>query len=640
MKRLTIPIFIVAIIMMLSLAQAVVTQKNNFFEGVIENNNELSHSSKIITNVNAAGFICSNADCSQTSGRLFNGDILNSQSTSSITLTYPTELIDNGYGVFFYKQGYIPYEVKSDWHGNGTASEATRYLAKKRVCVSPIDSLNASVVNNEIIVNAQVSSPILNSGPLNLAPDFMSSHYSTSVDVEFNFKNNSANNVIKSVSIPFSGKGSVSTTLPLEAGTENITVRTSTQDPKCISYEPRQASILLIVENDLPPAPVRNLHVLNKTENSISWGWINPSDVDFSQAIIYVDGINTVNTTANAIKISNLLPNTEHTITINTKDVAGNINTQNVSDTERTLPAQNGTKDTTPPAAVTNLRVINVTSNSIAWAWDNPTDPDFAHVHIIINGVQLLETAASNYTNTTLLPDTLYTLTLTTEDTSKNINTTPVSSTQRTLPATNNTKDTTPPATVTNLHVVSRTSNSITWAWDNPTDPDFAHVHIILNGVQLLETAAETYTNNTRSPDTVYTLTLTTEDTSKNINTTPVSNRQRTLPLSSDDDDDDDDGDSNDRERIVLSSGDETPSRPIYYDLSNELGSSDREYLQDNARRRTISFGWIPVIGLGILCLLLILLILLVLASRGSSNGSRSKSMPTQNKGPPYKPLR
>src|SRR3989338_2449160 len=110
----------------LSIVGATVTQDNQIRYGVIEDNGVLTTTNNQITNSYALGFVCSDAYCNTVAGTLWNGQPLSSGSSSQISLTFPTQLPDYGYGIYFYKAGYIPFEVNATWAGSGSAPQRTR----------------------------------------------------------------------------------------------------------------------------------------------------------------------------------------------------------------------------------------------------------------------------------------------------------------------------------------------------------------------------------------------------------------------------------------------------------------------------------------------------------------------------------
>jgi len=83
-----------------------------------------------------------------------------------------------------------------------------------------------------------------------------------------------------------------------------------------------------------------------------------------------------------------------------------------------------GSYDVNPPASITNLHNSSYASTYINWTWDNPSDADFAKVKVYLNDVfQTDVTSPANYFNATgLNPDTQYSISTQTVDTSGNIN--------------------------------------------------------------------------------------------------------------------------------------------------------------------------------------------------------------------------
>jgi hypothetical protein len=80
---------------------------------------------------------------------------------------------------------------------------------------------------------------------------------------------------------------------------------------------------------------VTNLKNLSQGETWIYWNWTNPPP-DFYQAILYLNGVNLINTTNHYYNFTSLTADSLYTLIINTNDVFGNINTTNVNSTVRT----------------------------------------------------------------------------------------------------------------------------------------------------------------------------------------------------------------------------------------------------------------------------------------------------------------
>jgi len=122
--------------------------------------------------------------------------------------------------------------------------------------------------------------------------------------------------------------------------------------------------------------------------------------------------------------------------------------------------------DIAPPTSVTDLNESAVGETWITWTWTNPTDDDFSHVMVYLNG-SFNENVTTNYYNATgLEAGTEYEIGTHTVDTSGNINQTWVNDTAKTL-----TSDTTLPV-ISNVTASDITSSSakITWDTDEAAD--------------------------------------------------------------------------------------------------------------------------------------------------------------------------
>ncbi|RMF55578.1 PGF-pre-PGF domain-containing protein [Candidatus Woesearchaeota archaeon] len=172
---------------------------------------------------------------------------------------------------------------------------------------------------------------------------------------------------------------------------------------------------------------------------------------------------------------------------------------------------------------VTNLQAGTITNESIEWTWTNPSDPDYDHVVVEIDGQQKTSGDISTYIATGLSPETSYTITVYAVNTSGN-KSSGVSDTQTTQAN----PDTTPPGTVSNLGETSVGTDFIYWAWTNPSDPDFDHVIIYLNDVEMTTTSSEVYHATGLNSSTTYTIKIHTVDSNNNVNTTDVTDSATT----------------------------------------------------------------------------------------------------------------
>ena len=152
----------------------------------------------------------------------------------------------------------------------------------------------------------------------------------------------------------------------------------------------------VMIADSTPPAGITNLANQSRDTTWIYWNWTNPTDADFSQAIVYVNGSNLANTSSNYYNATGLNPNTNYTIAINTKDNTGNINNTNVSSTSSTLEWPDTSAPTilsTTPTNGTSLSagttsyVIQLTTDETAICrynttneeWDNMTQLEYTN---------------------------------------------------------------------------------------------------------------------------------------------------------------------------------------------------------------------------------------------------------------------
>ena len=129
--------------------------------------------------------------------------------------------------------------------------------------------------------------------------------------------------------------------------------------------------------------------------------------------------------------------------------------------------------DVTAPGPVSQLKVDDVTFESVAISWTNPVEADPFSVVVERDGVPVGPESvnAESFTDTDVDPETTYTYEVYTIDASGNESERATASVT-TDPA----PDLTPPGPVASLEVVEETVNSIELSWSNPGDEDLAEV--------------------------------------------------------------------------------------------------------------------------------------------------------------------
>jgi hypothetical protein len=93
--------------------------------------------------------------------------------------------------------------------------------------------------------------------------------------------------------------------------------------------------------------------------------------------------------------------------------------------------------------------------------------------------------------------------------------------------------DTTPPASITALQNITFAQTYINWTWNDPADADLSKVMIYLNGIFQINVTKGTQSYNAASlnPDTTYTISTHTVDSTGNVNMTWVNHSASTSPL-------------------------------------------------------------------------------------------------------------
>ncbi|WP_025676881.1 S8 family serine peptidase [Paenibacillus massiliensis] len=182
-----------------------------------------------------------------------------------------------------------------------------------------------------------------------------------------------------------------------------------------------------------PPGDVSDLEVAVATNRSLRVRWIHPIDSDFAGAKVYVDGRYISKTMDSFMDFSNLEEDREYTILVIAVDSSGNesggrtiVARTKVTDTTNppTYPPIDPNPpvaDTTAPAEVSGLEIVQTMPTSLQVQWINPTDADFKNSKLFINGIASQETAGTSYEFSGLVADTEYTIIIKTVDESGNV---------------------------------------------------------------------------------------------------------------------------------------------------------------------------------------------------------------------------
>ena len=401
---------VLAFFISLSIVGATVTQDNQIRYGVIEDNGVLTTTNNQITNSYALGFVCSDPYCNTVTGTLWNGQPLSSGSNSKIVLTYPTELQDYGYGIYFYKEGYIPFEVNATWAGSGSADQRTRYLTRKYSCTAQISDLIVSNNEGDLTIKTNVTSPLTHGGQLNYVPNLLQGLYTVEVSLVLSITG--SNNVEQSreLNLPFSSSSLESFSIQLDPGNYTIKITSSVPDQKCLSSIAQVKSYLL----NIPPTPP-----VQCNSNA------DCPATTYSNNFCSANGI-----VRNATSYQCINSGTTQSACVPTTNQELVQCCQNACSNGQCTVNQ---CDSTPPGQVSNLRVTAITNTSLTWRWVNPSDQDFAGAIVFIDDINVLNTTLTMYTSFNLLPNSTHTISIKTKDASSNINNNAVSNTATTL---------------------------------------------------------------------------------------------------------------------------------------------------------------------------------------------------------------
>ncbi len=273
------------VFILLTTVSATIFIENDVFYAEYKQNGQLQTTTQPITQVNAIGFVCMNADCSQIGQQIFNSQTLFSHNTNRIQTFFPNDPLytsNHGYGVYIFKDGYIPYEQKitaSNPNGDYYHSHVQQTkLAKVEMCRSVIDSFSVTNTvhpNQPVMVDiltsldSTVHSPIAVAGPLNYVPSQIREHYQVQTQVVLEIVDSQGtviNTQSESVQIDFSGEEQVQFSyVPQDTGAYSARVVSTVTDDKCLDSEShfsqKDFTVIHEGETQMCYALVQNLQV-------------------------------------------------------------------------------------------------------------------------------------------------------------------------------------------------------------------------------------------------------------------------------------------------------------------------------------------------------------------------------------------
>ncbi len=260
-------LILVALIFLSFLVSGIVYENDYVYEALIEEDGSLILTSNTVNGANVFGIVCADSACASYSSTLWSGQILNTGVDNFIILEYPTTLQSlEGYGIYFFKENYIPFEVRVDLSGSGTVGPFSNYLTKKELCSSEINSFeieknyytNGSL--EKVKITTKVLSPINSSGPIDAVPSEVAEFYEVGVNVKLKIKNSSDEIISfeETKKIEFSGEEEfVFEWKPENSGEYIFEIVSNSDDSICINSQEKNESKnveinLSEIENDAP----------------------------------------------------------------------------------------------------------------------------------------------------------------------------------------------------------------------------------------------------------------------------------------------------------------------------------------------------------------------------------------------------
>ncbi|QQG38584.1 MAG: hypothetical protein HYS32_03180 [Candidatus Woesearchaeota archaeon] len=240
-------------------------------EALFDDTATLITSTTPVTDVDVLGFECLDSTCSALGAQIFslnsNTDV--TPALDRVQATYPTALsVPNGYGVYYFKDGYIPWEEHNNFRGTVASDPAgpfISYLSKVDTCEAPIDSFTVLndvqpniplVIQLEASLDSTVYSGIMSSGPLEAVPAGFEDQYSLETRVILTIVDQSGRVVDtqqQDVMIPFAGSKRIEFTyIPTQIGTYTVSVTTEAIDAKCLSSEINSVAKVFHVLDEVP----------------------------------------------------------------------------------------------------------------------------------------------------------------------------------------------------------------------------------------------------------------------------------------------------------------------------------------------------------------------------------------------------
>ncbi|WP_395144040.1 fibronectin type III domain-containing protein [Enterococcus hirae] len=255
-----------------------------------------------------------------------------------------------------------------------------------------------------------------------------------------------------------------------------------------------------------PPAVPLNLKVTSVTTDSVSLSWESATDsIDVIGYIIYRDN-QLIQGVIGAEEVAytdiGLMEDTMYTYQVRAVDQAGNISEMSNTVTARTKP----TEEILPPAAPLNLRIDDVTTNSVSLSWEAAIDDVGVTGYHVYRDDQLIQTLSGtelSYIDTGLMEATTYTYKIRAVDQAGNLS----EASSAVKARTKMTIEVSRPLPPTKLRSARVTEHEVALMWDAPNESkEIMSYQVYRNNVLVGEVAGKTslYTDKDLQENTKY----------------------------------------------------------------------------------------------------------------------------------------
>ena len=299
----------------------------------------------------------------------------------------------------------------------------------------------------------------------------------------------------------------------------------STAVPVTASYDWIRFTPAGEVDTTAPEAPT-SLTANSVSGSQIDLSWGSSGEPDFDHYNIYREGVKVAESTESSFSDTGLSASTAYTYTVTAVDTADN---ESPDSNEASATTQEGSGDTTPPAAPVELAASVLSDSEIVLTWDANQEPDTAKYGVYRSTVEgggyqfVGETQDLVFVDTGLAGSTTYYYVITATDTSGNES---LYSEEASTTTDATGMDATPPSTPVGLSASARGPGKASLNWEDNTEPDMNHYNVYRSetsgsGYLLIGTAPGTigdswYQDSTGSSGVTYYWVVAAVDTSGN----------------------------------------------------------------------------------------------------------------------------